>query len=314
MVLRRMQLFHFKNNMRLIVWSSLTTMVLLCLGLLACGCATLYVQPVNIEGDSVEIIVTVDRSRTENGLAIIGFPPETIGIRLKKEEQLSKTIDVKLRKGRYRYKFVNVQYDLEYIIEPRTFVVFEVGRGDGPYKMQTGLPASVETPLPESLETPLPESLETPLPTPDKSYYTKGHKSATEYRNGKIRDFHIVVELHSLSPTNQDEFLQGFHDAYAEENDSARGKKYMVFLKQSLQGDIYGQAFEQGRKHVNEQVADSFIKTTIHRSLGLGGFELGWKAGYIEGFVEEMFKKKGGDRESLYQMAENKYNLLKRSL
>jgi len=117
-----------------------------------------------------------------------------------------------------------------------------------------------------------------------------------------------------LSGPNRNEFLRGFNEAYAEANDSARGKKLVVFLKQSLKGGIYEQAFEIGKKHVNSQITDSFIQTVISRTLGLGGFELGWKAGCIEGLVQEMFKKTDGDKENLYQEAEITYNSLKSAL
>ena len=278
----------FDTNIKSAMRSLLIVVVLLCVGLLACGCATLYVQPATVRQDSVEVTVTVDWPHTPNGLAIMGFPPETIGISLNRAGKLIETRNVKLKKGKYTYTFANVEEDFEYIIEPRTFVVFEVGQGAGPYKMP-----SVQ-------------------PTPKVPYFQKGHKRAMEYRNEEIRDYRIVIELYHLSGPNRDEFLRGFNEAYAEANDSARGKKLVVFLKQSLK--IYEQAFEIGKKHVNKQVTDSFIKTVISRSLGLGGFELGWKAGYIEGCVQEIFKKKGGDKEDLYQKAEMIYNSLKSAL
>lgn len=280
-------MFRFKNNNKSAIWLSLTIVVLLYLGLLACGCSTLYVQPATLRQDSAEVTVTVDWPHTPNGLAIIGFPPKTIGISLKKAGQLSKPSDVNLKKGRYKHTFNNIEEDFEYIIEPRTFVVFEFGQGAGPYKMPPPL---------------------------DHSNYQKGYKRAMEYRNEEVQDYRIVIELYHLSGPNRDEFLRGFNEAYAEANDSVRGKKLVVFLKQSVKGGVYEQAFEQSRKHVNSQVIDSDIKTMIGRSLGLGGFELGWKAGYIEGCVQEMFKKKGGDKEDLYQEAETIYNSLKSAL
>jgi hypothetical protein len=82
-------------------------------------------------------------------------------------------------------------------------------------------------------------------------------------------------------------------------------------LEQSITGGIYEQAFELGRRHANNQATDSLIQTTISRSLGLGGFELGWKAGYIEGFVQGRIKSGIHDKETLYQQAEAKYNGLK---
>ncbi|MFB0524510.1 MAG: hypothetical protein ACETVZ_03150 [Phycisphaerae bacterium] len=283
----------FDTNIKSAMRSLLIAVVLLCLGLWAVGCATLYVQPATVRQDSVDVTVTVDWPHTPNGLAIIGLPPETIGINLHRAGKLMETMNVNLKEGKYTHTFANVEEDSEYIIEPRTSVVFEVGQGAGPYKIP---------------------SLPSVPSAPDDSYYQKGHKRAQEYRNGQVRDYRIVIELRLLSDSNRNEFLRGFNEAYAEANDSARGKKLVVFLKQSLEGGIYEQAFEIGKKHINSQITDSFIQTVISRSLGLGGFELGWKAGYIEGCVQEIFKKKGGDKEDLYQKAEMIYNSLKSAL
>jgi len=292
----------FDTNIKSAMRSLLTTVALVCIVLFTCGCATLYVQPVSVRQDSVEVTVVVDRPHTPNGLAIIGLPPETMGINLKRAGKLIETANVNLNKGKYTYKFANVEEDSEYIIEPRTFVVFEIGQGAGPYEIQSP-PSPLSPPSPISPPSP-----------PDDSYYKKGYERAMEYRNEKIQDYRIVMELHFLSDSNRNEFLRGFNEAYAEANDSARGKKLVVFLKQSLEGGIYEQAFEIGKKHVNSQITDSFIQTVIRRSLGLGGFELGWKAGYIEGCVQEIFKKKGGDKEDLYKKAEVIYNSLKSAL
>jgi len=276
--------------MKPVIGSPLTILMLLCLGLLAGGCATLYVQPATLQADSLEVTVTVDWPRTTNGLAIIGFPPKMIGINLKRAGRLSETMNVKLKKGKYKHTFENVEEGIEFIIEPRTFVVFEVGKGAGPYKIQSTQPPS------------------------DASIYQRGHKRALEYRNGQVRDYRLVIEIHLLPPSNRDEFLQGFNQGYHETDNSELGKKYVGVLEQALSGGVYEQAFQMGQKHANNQVTDELVQAMINRSLGLGGFELGWKAGYIEGFVQEMFKKKGGDKEDLYQEAETIYNSLKNAL
>ncbi|MFQ6036527.1 MAG: hypothetical protein ACE5NM_11880 [Sedimentisphaerales bacterium] len=276
-------------------WVSRTCLLVLfwCGGLLTCGCATLYVQPASVRQDTVEVTVTADWPHTPDGLAIIGLPPKTIGISLNRAGKLIETANVNLNKGKYTYTFANVEQDSEYIIEPHTFVVFEVGQGAGPYK----IPSVPSVPS-----------------APDVSYYQRGYKRAMEYRNEQIQDYRIVIELRLLSEVNRNEFLRGFDEAYAEANDSARGKKLVFFLKQSVRGGVYEQAFEIGKKHVNSQITDSFIQTMIRRSLGLGGFELGWKAGYIEGCVQEIFKKKGGNKKDLYQKAEIIYNSFKNAL
>lgn len=283
-------MFSFENNMKPSICLSLTILVLLFIGLLTCGCATLYVQPATLQADSLDVTVTVDWPRAPNGLAIIGFPPKIIGINLKRAGRLSETMNVRLKKGRYKHTFVNIEEGIEYVIEPRTLVVFEVGKGAGPYKIQAAQPPS------------------------DATIYQEGHKRALEYRNGQVRDYRLVIELHLLPPSNRDEFLQGFNQGYQEADNSELGKKYVEILAQALSGGVYEQAFQMGQYHANGEVTDALVQGMINRSLGLGSFELGWKAGYIEGFIQEMFKKMDGDKESLYQEAETKYNSLKKAL
>lgn len=283
-------MFRFENNMKPSICLSLRILVLLFLGLLSFGCATLYVQPATLQADSLEVAVTVDWPRTPNGLAIIGFPPKIIGINLKRAGRLSETMNVPLKKGRYKHTFENVEEGSEYIIEPRTLVAFEVGKGAGPYKIQATKPPS------------------------DAAIYQRGLKRALEYSNGQVRDYRLVIELHLLPPSSREEFLQGFNQEYQEAEDSELGKKYVEILEQALSGGVYEQAFHIGQNHANSQVTDTLVQGMVNRSLGWGGFELGWKAGYIEGFVQEMFKKTDGDKDSLYQEAEKMYNSLKKGL
>jgi hypothetical protein len=240
--------------------------------------------------DSLEVTVTVDKPRSSDGIAIIGSPPQTIGINLKRAGKLSETMNVNLKNGKYNYTFDNVNEDIECIIEPRSFIVFEIGLGVGPYKLLSH-PSSINVPN-----------------------YQNGYKRGREHRRGEVRDYRLVIELYPMSPSNRDKFLMGFQAAYIEANDSLQSEKYVNIMKQSLSGEVYEQAFETAKKHVNNQVTDAFIQTAINRSIGLGGFELGWKAGYIEGFVQEMSKKRASDKEALYIEAETKYDALRKSL
>lgn len=285
-------MFRNEDNIKSSARPLLTTSVLLCLGLLVCGCATLYVQPAEVHGDSLSFVVAVDKPHTPNGIAIVGLPPKTIGINIKKEGKLIEAMNVNLYNGQYRHTFDNVEEDYEYIVEPRSSVAFEVGLGDGPYKLPN---------LPSSRTT-------------DTSNYQKGYRRALECRNGEVRDFRIAIDLYHLSPAERNKFLMGFRGAYIKANDMARGEKNTEILKQSISGKVYEQALEIGKKHAKKEVTDEFVQSTIGRSLGLGGFELGWKAGYIDGSVqEEMSKKKDVDKENLYQEAETSYNLLKKA-
>jgi hypothetical protein len=199
-------------------------------------------------------------------------------------------MNVRLKKGTYKQTFENVVEGSEYIIEPRALVAFEVGQGYGPYKVQDTKPPSVA------------------------AIYQSGLKHALEYSNGQVRDYRLVIELHLLSPLNREEFLQGFNQGYKEADNRELGKKYVDILEQALSGGVYEQAFQIGQSHADGQITDALVQAMINRSLGLGGFELGWKAGYIEGFVQGMFKKSDSDKESLYQEAETMYNSLKKTL
>lgn len=187
-------MFRNENNIKSSARPILTTAVLLCFGFLVCGCATLYIQPGEIHGDSLSIIVSVDKPRTHNGIAIVGLPPKTIGINVKKEGKLIDAMNVNLNDGQYRHTFDNVEEDYEYFIEPRSSVAFEVGLGSGPYKLP-------------------------PSQAIDSSNYQKGYKRALECRNGEVRDFRIAIDLYHLSPAERNKFLMGFRRIY-------EGKRY----------------------------------------------------------------------------------------
>jgi hypothetical protein len=210
-----------------------------------------------------------------------------------------------------------MEEDIEYFIKSHTLVVFKIGNGDGPYKLSTPSPIINVAALkqaPKDITSPPAFKDTAPPPTLKATDYQNGYNLAKEYQKGKVQDYRLVIELYILSPSNRDKFLTGFQTAYAEANDSAKGEKNVNLLKQSISGGFYEHAFESGKKHANNQVTDAFIQTAIKRSIGLGGFELGWKAGYIEGLVQEIGKKSKDDKKKLYIEAEMKYNAIRRSL
>ncbi len=266
----------------------LTMVVPCCLGLLAYGCATLYVQPTKTKQGSMEVTVAVGKPKEPNGLAIIGFPPKTIRIIPKRAGQWLETVDVNLEKNQYKHTFDDIE---AFKIDKNGLAIaFSVGKGAGPYKM------------------PSPHEPITAAKPQKKDKYTQ------KYQNEELGDYRLVIELYPLSPSNRDKFLQGFKTAYIQTNEDTLGENYVNILKQSLAGGVYEQAFELGKRHAKSQVTDELVQTTIGRSLGLGGFELGWKAGYIEGFVQGRFETGPHDKETLYQKAEAMYNALRAAL
>jgi hypothetical protein len=238
----------------------------------------------------VSVIVTVakDSDPNTNTLRIRGPAPQTIGIKARTSsgDEWNETNLMDLMDGKYSHTFAPVREHLEYMIDVNAVVVKSTGGGAGPYEI------SVE---------------------PEKDGpYAKGYELAVQYRNGKLQSYRLVIALHPLSSPDRDEFLQGFKAAYEEANDIKLGEKYVDILKQSLERGVYEQAFEQGVKHVNGQVTHAQIQNMIRRSIGISsGSELGWKSGYIEGFVHEMLKKKRKPKESLYKVAEAMYNSLR---
>jgi hypothetical protein len=140
-----------------------------------------------------------------------------------------------------------------------------------------------------------------------------GYENALKYRDREIPAYKLVITLSTLSGQERIEFLQGFKKAYNDAYDGPVGQEYADILKRSLEGGYYEQAIEQGKKYVIGEITDARIQELISNSVGLSrGSDLGWKAGYIAGFAQEMVKKMPRfDEEHFYQQAETKYNALR---
>ena len=140
-------------------------------------------------------------------------------------------------------------------------------------------------------------------PIEHRQAYEQGQKCGLKFRNDQLRAYRVVIELHSSSDRNK--FLRGFKGAYTKASDTGLGEEWGEVLKESVEGGIYEQAFEQGEKHVRGQVSNAQIQTFIRRTIGLArSFELGWKAGYIDGFIQG--KSEPG---SFYEQAETMYRM-----
>jgi len=164
-------------------------------------------------------------------------------------------VTVGSEEGVFRHTFANVTEDIEYMIFPRV-----PSEQTGPYTI-------------------------TVIPYP--KAYKRGHALAESYGAGQIKDYMFVIELYALSETDKENFLQGFEAVYAQAGEAEKGQDYAQVLRQSISGDSFQQGFEQGRKHVNNEVTDAQIQTLIGRSIGVSRpITLGWKAGYIKGYTK----------------------------
>lgn len=268
--------------MKISLKTILAVLAIFYLGILSSGCqSTVSVRPGDVTIRPGESVKVIVTS-------VEGALPKTVWIKSKKPGIAAWSSPVVMSHiGRqYTYTFEKVEKEFEYVIDIKA-------EGVGPYEVKIRAIENVE--------------------------YKKGLNLAREYQNGTIKDYRIVIKLHSLSPPGQEEFLRGFMSAYVEANKSALGEKYVGILRASLAGDQYDQAFEQGKKHVNNQVTDTQIQTLIRRSLGISGsVALGWKAGYIEGFNQEKLQKALSEKPKIkhkeknyYQQAQAMYDALR---
>jgi hypothetical protein len=144
---------------------------------------------------------------------------------------------------------------------------------------------------------------------------TQGYDNALKYRAGDLPAYRIVIRMSLLSEHDKKEFLDGFQIAYKDANEDQKGKEYATILRQALQGGFYDEAIRQGRKYVSGEVTDVRVQELISGSVGLSRSSgLGWKAGYIVGFAQEMAQQTAGFEERFYQQAETKYNALRGAL
>lgn len=191
-------------------------------------------------------------------------------------------VTVQSEEGVFHHVFSDVREDLQYTIHTSL-----PSEGIGPYRI-------------------------TVIPYP--KAYKRGYGLAESYRLGKIKDYMLVIELYTLSGTEKDDFLQGFEAAYARFDEAKKGKEYAELLRESITGDPFKQGYEQGQKHVNNEVTDAQIQTLIGRSIGVSRpVTLGWKAGYIKGYtkIELLSKPPIEELHVIYREGQAMYDALR---
>lgn len=140
----------------------------------------------------------------------------------------------------------------------------------------------------------------------------QGYESALNYRTGDLPSYRIVVAMSQLSEHEKNEFLEGFETAYADADESRKGKEYSTILRQSLEGGFFAEAIVQGQRYFRGETTDVRVQELISGSVGLSRSSgLAWKAGYIVGFAREMAKQRAGFEERYYRQGETKYNALR---
>ena len=255
-------------------------------GFLACvtlfsGCTTVFsVHPGNTD-------VVRGKAVAVRAMVAKGTPPKTLGILTRKPTTAGwgEPIAMEPNNGDFTYTFVGIKEGFEYRLDVNA-------EGAGPYMVAVS----------------------------ESSDYDEGHKAAIDYLSGDLLDYQIVIRLRKLEEGNRENFLQGFASAFSEKNLGEKGDRYAKVLRGAIATDSFDIAFEWGIKHVNAEVTNAQVQTLIRGSIGVsGGVALGWKAGYIKGFSEEVAKKKTAgaqplelpDEIGLYRRAESMYEALR---
>ena len=147
--------------------------------------------------------------------------------------------------------------------------------------------------------------------------FEKGLDSGMRHLDGELRTYRLVIALQPLPAPEREAFMKGFLKAYAEADNGAEGERYADILQASVATTtaLHEQALDEGKRHATSQVTDAYIQNFIRSFGASGGRALAWKAGYIEGFAQEIKNRKPEfDKENLYGQAETMYNALKRPL
>ena len=250
------------------------------IGILCCGC-----EPIKFTVEPGDTSVLYGGSVPVRITPVGQPPPKTVGIKSRKpgSETWSEPVALSLTEGQYTYTFANVGEELEYVLDVNA-------EGAGPYRITVKLTRE----------------------------YKAGYSLAEKYRKAEVGGYRLVIELQSLLAPGREEFLRGFMDVYAGAGAGAEGKKHVEILRQAVAGDNFELALEQGARHANNQVTDAQVQMLIRRSIGVSkGIELGWKAGYIEGYKREMAKAATSavqpaiQLENLYSQAQAMYDALR---
>lgn len=280
----------------------LLALLLGCLGCAAGGCQwALSIQPGDMlvePGRPVEIKVRVERSLETNELNAITVrsfnPPAPIRIRFATGETWTRPAIRKIDSYHYVYTFRGmISESTEYYVDPNAPVVRSAGQGAGPYRVTVQSNAAMSSPSQD------------------------GRRLGREHVAGEVPTYRLVIALRDsrLSIADREAFLKGFLSAYQDANDVADGRRYTDVLRDAIVGSTFDQGRQDGVRHADNQVNDSYVQAIIGRMGGSGATALAWKAGYIDGFAGELLDKKAAvDHEDAMRQAETMYNSLRRGM
>jgi hypothetical protein len=266
------------------------------------GCQwALSVQPGDMlveAGKPVEIKVLAERSvdvHGPNGVTVDMFrPPAPIRVRFATGETWMRPAVQKIDAYHYVYTFRGtISESTQYTIDPDAKIVRAKGQGAGPYDVAVQSGAAASSPSQEGL------------------------RLAREHLVGAVPTYRLVITLRDnrLSATDREAFFKSFLSVYQDANDIVEGRKYADVLRDATLGSTFEQGRQDGIRHANNQISDSFVQTLIANTGGSGATALAWKAGYIDGFSGALVTRNAAvGHENALSQAETMYNSLKRGM
>jgi hypothetical protein len=249
-------------------------------------------------GKPIEIKIVAERTldmHSPNAIGVRSFNPLTpIRIRFTTGEIWRRPAVQKIDSYHYVYTFCGtISGPTEYFVDPNGQIVRSIGKGAGPYSISVEPNAPAPNPSQEGLQ------------------FGRGHMA------GEVPTYRLVIALRDsrLSASDREAFLKGFLSIYQNAGNVAEGRKYTDVLRDAVIGSTFDQAHQDGIRHANNQVNDSYVQTLIANAGGSGATALAWKAGYIDGLASQLLAKNTAiGREDAFQQAETMYNSLKRGI
>lgn len=142
-----------------------------------------------------------------------------------------------------------------------------------------------------------------------------GRDDATAYLQHKMRLYRLVIRMQPMDQAAQAAYAQGIQEAFTEAGDP-QANRVAEDLLEAAGSHEFTAAADIGAKHAAKQLTNARVQSLIGGSLNRGlGAEVGWKAGYIEGFRQAAAKERPAtDSELLYSEAQAVYDALRSSL
>lgn len=153
-------------------------------------------------------------------------------------------------------------------------------------------------------------------PGPPRPEFELGKADMEAYLRQEMRLYRLVIKPQAMDRPAQEAYVKGVQSVFQTANDGTHAEQIGKALLEAARGPEFNAALDLGERHLANEVTNARIQSLIGGSLNRGlGVELGWKAGYAEGFRRALEKERPRvDIEELYDEAQAVYDALRSSL